>query len=219
MGTKNTTAEIQDQKALGPPLRLKAEGCLTQGDLVIHSARLTIRPISREHADDIFREFTPQITRFLIAQPTGQFSDTLGYIERAAKERAAGRDLAVVIFETTSGQFLGAGGIHSRAIHNEPVLGIWLKREAHGRGYGREAVAALCDWARQNLDYTGLIYDVDRENTPSRRIAESLGGVIVGEMPTPRVSCEPLDTIIYRIPLEGTETPRHDITSSTPSPD
>ncbi|NJR74492.1 MAG: GNAT family N-acetyltransferase, partial [Scytonema sp. CRU_2_7] len=93
---------------------------------------------------------------------------------------------------------LGCAGIHELYSKN-PVLGIWLKKSAHGQGYGLETIAALKNWADENLDYEYLIYDVDKANIPSRRIAEKLGGQIVREYHKTNLSARVLHILEYRI--------------------
>ena len=58
--------------------------------------------------------------------------------------------------------------------------GIWIKESAQGHGYGREAVAAVIKWASEKFRPSGFLYPVVDENTPSRRLAEALGGKIIG---------------------------------------
>lgn len=188
-------------KLPGPPFKVRPGQVLDLEGVAIQSARLILRPVSLDYAGDIFAEFTPDITRYLMTQASGKLEDTVAFIEKAVAGRRAGRDLAVVILSRAHGEFLGAGGIHSLARVQEPSLGIWLKKSAHGHGYGREAVGALCAWAGEHLDYRALNYDVDRANTPSRMIAESLGGTIVAEQRLPRTTGGFLDSLLYRIPI------------------
>lgn len=69
-------------------------------------------------------------------------------------------------------------------IHNldtlTPEFGIWLKNTAHSHGFGREAVQGVYDTYCKL--YSKFIYMVDERNISSRKIAESLGGIVNGEM-------------------------------------
>jgi len=64
---------------------------------------------------------------------------------------------------------------------DNPEMGGWLKESAHGHGYGREAAAALQRWASENVDYDHIIWPCAAMNTPSRRLAEVLGGKVKKE--------------------------------------
>jgi len=186
-------------KAPGKPFPTKSGVALDLHEVVIEAARVVLRPLRPEDAQDIFREFTAEITRYLIHQPTGRIEDTRGFINRSVEGRAAGSDLAFLIADKSSGEFLGCGGIHSQARTVEPHLGIWIKKSAHGKGYGREAIEAVVQWAFHNTEIPALRYDFDRANISSQRLVESLGGVCVGEEHTPQTDGGMLDTLLYII--------------------
>jgi RimJ/RimL family protein N-acetyltransferase len=81
-----------------------------------------------------------------------------------------------------------------------PELGLWLKETAHRQGFGQEVVAALVEWGHAFLGKGSFIYPVAVQNIASRRIAENLGGEIIGTRANPKY-----DSVIYRIP----STSRH----------
>lgn len=74
-------------------------------------------------------------------------------------------------------------------------MGIWLREDIHGRGLGREAIAAVAAWATANLHPSHFEYPVAEENMASRRIAESLGGSITKRRSNPKYT-----SVVYRIP-------------------
>ena len=80
-----------------------------------------------------------------------------------------------------------------------PELGLWLKESAHRQGFGRD-VAALVEWGHAFLGKGSFIYPVAVQNISSRRIAENLGGEIIGTRTNSKY-----DSVIYRIPF----TSRH----------
>ena len=76
-----------------------------------------------------------------------------------------------------------------------PEIGLWLKESAHRQGFGREVVAALVEWGQAFLSKGSFIYPVALQNIASRRIAENLGGEIIGTRTNPKY-----DSVIYKIP-------------------
>jgi len=52
---------------------------------------------------------------------------------------------------------------------------------AHSRGYGKEAVRAVAEWASRCMGIKSFTYPVAVQNIASRLIAEGLGGEIIGE--------------------------------------
>jgi [ribosomal protein S5]-alanine N-acetyltransferase len=149
-------------------------------DVAIETERLRLIPTSEAYAPQIFAEFTREITTYMTPKPAEAMEETLTFLRRAQVQLTEGTELHVVVLAKRSGEFLGVAGLHeltSRA----PELGIWIKKDAHGHGYGLEAVTAMSRWALSNLDFDYLVYPVDRRNVSSRRIPESLGGAVKGE--------------------------------------
>ncbi|HLO85592.1 MAG TPA: GNAT family N-acetyltransferase [Nostocaceae cyanobacterium] len=170
-------------------------------NLEITTTRLLIKPISLEFKEVIFQEFTPEIATYLYHDPTGKITDTELFIIKSILDMEKGEHLVVVVLQKDSQEFIGCSGInHIKTQH--PQTGIWLKKSAHGKGYGTEIITALKKWADYNLDYEYLRYPVDWKNTPSRRIPEKLGGYIGAEYDQTNLSGKVLNVVEYRIPKE-----------------
>ena len=124
---------------------------------------------------------------------------TLAYKdETSIKENKAGTNLQMVVLNKETGDFLGCAGLH-KIDEKTPELGIWIKKSAHGHGYGKEAMHALKSWADQNLNYDYILYPVDTRNVVSRRIPESLGGKITREYSLVSETGRKLHMVEYRI--------------------
>lgn len=149
-------------------------------NISIQSKNLLLLPISLNYQEDIFREFTPEITVHMFPTPAKKIDETIEFIESSIKNNQAGKELVIVIIHHQTKEFLGCGGLHK--INTKlPELGIWIKKSAHGHGYGKETIIALKEWADQNLDYDYLVYPVVDINYASKRIPEFLGGKIFRE--------------------------------------
>lgn len=164
---------------------------------MIDATRVRLRTLSMGYAADIYREFTSDITRYMMAAPPTELGDTVGFIEAARSALECGEDFHFVICRKSSAEFLGVCGLHGGA--TLPELGIWLKKAAHGYGYGLEAIAALKAWAEGCIEFDSLVYPVDRRNLASRRLAEKLGGKTIGERIVTSLSGVELDELIYGI--------------------
>ena len=119
-------------------------------------------------------------------------------------------DVALAVKAAGASKFRNAGQVcisptrflvHNSARDAEPELGIWIREDVHGQGYGREAVAALAAWARATFAPQSLRYPVAEPNTASRRIALGLGGVEVE-----RQSLSKYVLVVYRIPGVATSS-------------
>lgn len=166
--------------------------------LEISTERLLLQPISIKYKENIFREFTEEITTYMHPRPPQSISETELFISESLLKIQNGDDLIVVILKKDSQEFLGCSGIQ-KINSKYPEAGIWLKKLAHGNGYGIETIAALKDWAKSNLDYEYLVYPVDLANIASRRIPERLGGQIFREYEKTNLSGKVLHLVEYRI--------------------
>ena len=171
---------------------------LDLASVVIESERIRLIPVSKDFAAAIFHEFSPEITRFMFPKPPEVIEETLNFVQAARLEIDADESLNVVILDKTTGEFFGCGGIN-HIITSTPELGIWIKAGAHGNKYGREAVTALTAWASEKLRFEYLTYPVDRRNVASRKIPESLGGIVETEYEKTHASGAVLDILEYRL--------------------
>lgn len=149
-------------------------------DFKVETERLLLQPIAPEYREVIFKEFTPEIATHMMPQPAKEIAETKAFITSSIEKMNAGKEITCVIIKKTTGEFLGCSGLHNidSAV---PEPGIWLKKSAHGYGYGREAIGGLKKWADTNLQYDSFSYPVAPDNTASRKIPLALGGVVVRE--------------------------------------
>ena len=166
-------------------------------DIVIESERLTLKPISLDYVDDIFREFTPVVATYTYPQPNDDINRTIDWIKRCLSRLKNGSDLQMVAVNK-EGEFLGYVALENLTTRT-PELGIWLKESAHGHGFGSEAIGLLVDWANDNLDFDYLFYPVSKENIASRKVAEKNGGVLAGKRRTTNALGKELNEVIYHI--------------------
>lgn len=164
----------------------------------IESKRLILQPIELHFKQDIFQEFTNEITVFMLAKSPESIQETEDFIAKSIQRRHTKNDLILTILSKADREFLGNCGIHYINTPT-PELGIWLKKSAHGNGFGKEAICALKNWCDRHLNYQYLRYPVDRKNIPSRKIPESLGGQIYLCYQQNYKNIKTLDILEYRI--------------------
>src|SRR5215510_11728335 len=168
------------------------------------SPRLRLRAFTAKDVPEAFTLATPSLTRFMGWDPSPSLR-AFSEIWRAwLPSMAAGTDLALAVRLKTTGEFLGMGGLH-RIDCPQPELGIWIRESAQGLGYGREVVAAIVAWGSARIRSAGFVYPVVTENRASRRLAESLGGTLVGTAVLRKPSGATLDEVVYRIPAIDTD--------------
>ena len=164
----------------------------------IESERLIQIPITMEYAQDIFYEFSEDITKYMYPPTPAAKGETHAFIAQSIGFLNQGTNLQLVVLDKSTGEFLGCSGIHD-IDHAAPELGIWIKKSAHGHGFGMEAVSALIAWSEANLECEYLIYPVDRRNAASRRIPELHGGIVMKEFKQRKPNGFELDLVEYWI--------------------
>jgi [ribosomal protein S5]-alanine N-acetyltransferase len=165
----------------------------------ITSDRLKLVAISLDREEEIFHEFTDKITTYMFPSPAKDLEKTRTFISQSRQTIIVGQNLQFVILAKATSEFLGCVGLHGEKSVRTPEIGIWLKQDAHGSGYGREAAHLLVNWARENIDLDYFIYPVDRRNIPSRKIPESLGGRVIEEFEKTTPTGKFLDILVYQI--------------------
>ncbi|WP_370677150.1 GNAT family N-acetyltransferase [Pleomorphomonas sp. PLEO] len=166
----------------------------------LSSTRLRLTAFQAEDAAEIFAAVTPTLTRFMAFDPSPSF-DAFSEVSSAwFAKMASGTDLFLVVRLALTGEFLGLVGLHNIG-DEEAEAGVWIKEASHGFGYGREAVSALVGWAAGATGVQRITYPVVEYNHPSRRVAESLGGVVVGSRRLRKTDDLDHPTVIYRIPV------------------
>ncbi|MBI2436838.1 MAG: GNAT family N-acetyltransferase [Candidatus Magasanikbacteria bacterium] len=164
----------------------------------IETERLLLIPVSLEYKEDMFREFTSEITQFMFPKPAQKVEDAEIFIDGALEKMIAGKDLVCMVLKKNDREYLGNAGLH-HIDTTKPELGIWIKKSAHGNKYGREAMEALKKWADEHLDYEYISYPVDKKNIASRKIPESMGGVVGREYKLTGMGGQELDEVEYWI--------------------
>jgi ribosomal-protein-alanine N-acetyltransferase len=190
------------------PLRTKNGQIVICPDEIV-GLRLLLTPVASEYADEIFKEFTPEITTYMLPRSPSHISETEQFIADACKQREAGTDLVFVILDKQNSDFLGVCGLHGTRNAEEPEFGIWLKKTAQRKALGLEAITVLKAWCERSLSIEGFVYPVDRRNQPSRRIPEAIGGKVVSEKKVATMSGGELDELIYLIPLSRADDNKH----------
>jgi RimJ/RimL family protein N-acetyltransferase len=162
--------------------------------LSLASQRLLLKSFAGDDARETFAEATPAIARFMSWEPASSFEEFAVVWQSWIPKMRAGTDVSFAVRHRPSLEFLGAAGLHNIDAE-EPEAGIWIKESQHGYGYGREAVARIVAFAGDDLGKRAVLYPVVEQNGPSRRLAESLGGRIIGSRLLRKGA-----GVVYRIP-------------------
>ncbi len=135
----------------------------------INTDRLKLLPINHKFEEDIFNNFTPQVTTYMTPTPAKNIQETRDIISKFLKDWANQTDYVFAITLKDTDEFIGLTGIHALK-SNRPTLGIWTKTSSHGNHYGREAIGGIINLAK-TLNLPKVFYPVDKRNIASEKIA------------------------------------------------
>ncbi len=122
-------------------------------------------------------ESLPELRRFLgalpwvAAEPSPEVSEL--YCRNAQANFLARKDLPFLLFEKSTGQLVGATGLHRIAWDTPKAeVGYWVRTSRSGCGFIREAVTAMTEYAFQQLRAARVELVTDEANLASRKVAE-----------------------------------------------
>lgn len=112
-----------------------------------------------------------------------------------------GDGFEMLIEDAHTGRYLGGMGVNQRhREHRFANLGYWLRTSAHGKGYVTRAGKLALGFAFETVHLTRIEIVAARENHPSRKAAERIGGVFEGMLRNRLVISEkPFDAAMYSV--------------------
>lgn len=138
------------------------------------SDRLKFIPVDEEYQKDLMVHLTPKVTQYLSFDRMDNPLFAKLFIKSSEAEQARGAALVLVIKDRITDEFLGSCGIHD--INQETAeLGLWLKKEAQGKGFGTEIVKKLIEITKQECFTKLILYSVETANFASQTLAEKTG--------------------------------------------
>ena len=170
-------------------------------DTKIETERLILTPIKLNYTEDIFKEFTWEITKYMYPKPPKKIEETYSSIEESIDKMKNGICLSMVVLDKSNNEFIGCIGWENFSKSNKflPELWIWIKKSSHKKGIGLEAMTALIEWTHENIKFDYLVYPVCKMNIASRRLPEKNNGIIMGEEKSIGEAGNELDEYIYWI--------------------
>lgn len=159
----------------------------------ILSQRLSIEPFCEHDAAESFPCITASLTRYMSWEPPASAEEYAQVWGQWLPAIADGSDIVFTVRELVNARFTGLVGLHHTGSET-PELGIWIREDKHGLGFGGEAVRAVVQWASERVSAKHFIYPVATHNRASRRIAEALGGVVIE-----RRTAQKYDSVVYQI--------------------
>lgn len=144
---------------------------------LLKSSRLHLRPLVEADADALMELAAhPEVRRYW---GSAQLTDFEGVMQRIEQVRAGLASCSVFEWCLTlpaEGRVMGLCSLHQVDLDcRRAEVGFGLGREHWGKGYMREALDAMCEFAFDSLDLRRLEADVDPRNAPSLKLLGRMG--------------------------------------------
>lgn len=146
----------------------------------IETMRLNIVPFTGEYLKCYYEEFTESIVKFQYPDAFKSIEDAKKLVLTFVEDMKQGKMLELVILSKEN-EFLGSLEVFGLN-EGKPELGLWIKENEQGKGYGKEALGAIIDYLNSTGKYTSYIYEVDKRNIESIRLVKKFNGIEEGSI-------------------------------------
>lgn len=165
----------------------------------ITTERLKIKKFDKKYLEEYYQEFTSEITKF-------QYPDSFVNIKKAEEcidyflDQMNKQEMLELMILTINEEFLGELQVFGLK-EEKPELGLWLKQDSHGNGYGFEAVNAITNYLNVLKNYTSYLYEVDKRNTASIALINKVNSNVISSKSIKTDSGKELNLITYEVLL------------------
>lgn len=138
----------------------------------LKTERLSLEPLTAEWLDDLLEENRGNVARYCVRFANREEAHCWLTDCRERQERR--ERLGMVVLKADRREFVGVVSIQN--INIDPQLGVWIREDAQGSGYGRESLQCLINWYKETYGQTERIrYLAEQGNLASIKLARKLG--------------------------------------------
>jgi ribosomal-protein-alanine N-acetyltransferase len=145
--------------------------------ITLRSERLTLRPLRRSDAAELFAIFSDvRVTRYLSKPPWTDIGSAHERIARDIDSMSTGQYACFGIVQTNDGKLIGECSLFNLMPQcRRAEIGYTLAYDAWGKGYIGEALVSLLEFGFTQLDLNRVEADIDPRNLASAKTLERLG--------------------------------------------
>lgn len=146
-------------------------------NIIIETPRCIIEPFRMEWIDfeDLTQAFCWANENLYISPNLPTSEEEREFIISTIENRRNSKAFECFIFDKVSNILLGSVWI-SDLDTQEPNLGLWIRKEQHGKWYGTEVYTAMLEWVKKETSFTFFKHAVNPENTASIKLALKFNG-------------------------------------------
>ena len=147
----------------------------------LHTNRLDLRPCQMSDLSAIHQLWTESaVRRYLFDDGPITLEEVRSFLESSTESFVNDRYGIWLFFEHHNDRIAGFTGL-LHASQESPSLIFGTQPQLWGRGYAREAAAAVLNYAFNVLGLKTIVADVDEPNKASIRVLEALGMTRIGK--------------------------------------
>jgi ribosomal-protein-alanine N-acetyltransferase len=120
--------------------------------------------------------------RYIGRLPAKDISEVESLFQLVIADIEANKHIGWVVCEKENpAKFVGMIGFHRIKVeHHRAEVGYMIEQEFQGKGYGKESVQAIINYAFDTMHIHNIEADIDKDNIVSERLLQSLGFVKEG---------------------------------------
>lgn len=141
---------------------------------IIHTERLQRELLSMKYVQEIFKELTDEVTKYLRVPTPTKIEQEAEWITKSKETYQKWENINFIVTDD-AGDFIGTCGVMDLNT-STPELGLRLKESARGKGYGKEMIAGLINRLETHKKFDYIVYRAHVENVATNKIAERFGG-------------------------------------------
>lgn len=133
---------------------------------------LKIIKATLDYIDDYYKEFTDEICKYQYPDAFSSINDAKELLGYFIDEMNQGNMLELMILNQND-EFIGS--MEAFGLKEDEIeVGLWLKKDSHGQGYGYEVLRGLVDFLNKHYPRPYYIYEVDERNLASIHLVNKL---------------------------------------------
>lgn len=167
----------------------------------IDTDRIYIRPISIQDKEEISKNYTQEIARYMYYKACESLEDAENIIHKSLEWMQHWDRIVFSIFNKSNNEFLGCCGIFKLDTTTPELWFTWIKKNSQQQWYITEVATEVLKWLCLNIDFSYLYTFLDERNSIGIEIIKWLGWIVWEKLP-PMESQDPtklLYVVEYRL--------------------
>ena len=150
--------------------------------VTLRGKRIILRPLRMSDTKVLWKYINdPDISRYLGADPPISLKEERAFVSKSIKDWKSGDELVWGVEHKIFKRLIGTCALHLVRKHDRATFGLWMAKEFHGIGLGKEMATLALDFGFRRLRLNRIEYDVFTQNKASKALIESLGGKYEGK--------------------------------------